>query len=146
MDNVEYEREVIWAWGAVAIGFVLAFMIWGGSDPMNFVCTWGPQVAILIVMGLLRARPAALAGAAFAMAGYLAFFKLWANAYHPNDGLVWLLYLFSMPGGLVAGIAAAVWFGKLNHAPALQAGLGALTLVVAGIAINQIGVQLALAT
>ena len=113
---------------------------------MNFVYTWVPQAVILIVMFLIKARPAAIAGAALALAGYLAFFNWWVITYHATDGLVWLLYLFSLPGGLLAGIAAAMWINKHDERPAIKAGLAAANLMLAGVAINQVSVHLALSS
>jgi hypothetical protein len=40
-------------------GLLLAVMVWGGSHPMNFVFTWGPQAAIPVLMFLIGAPPAA---------------------------------------------------------------------------------------
>ena len=56
MENVSYNREVAFAWGAALLGFVLAFMMWAGRDAMNFIFTWGPQALVLVVMHLLGAR------------------------------------------------------------------------------------------
>jgi hypothetical protein len=136
MDNERYQQEVMLAWGAVLAGLMFAFMIWAGRDLQNFIYTWGAQGVALAIMFFVRARPAAIAGAALAFAGYLAYFK-WYVAHHPSDGLVWLLYLFSLPGGAIGAIAAAILLKKHDERPVSKAVLAAGALVAGGIAINQ---------
>jgi hypothetical protein len=143
MDNESYKREVMWAWGTALSGLMIAFMLWAGGHPMIFVFTWGPQAAVLALMFFIGARPAAIAGAALGFTAFLMFFNWWVDVYVPTDGLVWLLYLFSMPGGLLAGIAAAVRLKIRDERPALNAGFHAATLVLAGIAVNYLSLHLA---
>jgi hypothetical protein len=141
MENEGYRQEVMWAWGAALVGLELAILFWAGRHPMNFAMTWVPQLIVLVVMLLLGARPAAIGGAAIAFAAYLSFFKWWVQNYYPLDGLVWLLYLCSLPGGLIAGIAAAVRFDRDDTRPAIKAGLVAAGMVIGGITVNQLSLQ-----
>lgn len=136
MDNPDYSQEVRWAWGAVLAGALLAVVIWRGQDMMNFVYTWVPQVVALGAMLLIKARPAAVAGAACGFAGYLLFFRWLAATYYIDNGLVWLLYLFSLPGGFVGAIVATTWLHKREHWSANAAALAAAAFVLVGIAIN----------
>jgi len=138
MDNESYRQEKLFAWGAVLAGFVFCFMIWAGSDLMNFVMTWGPQGVAVAIMGLLGARAAAVGGAALAFTGYTSLFHWWVQAQPSPDALVWLLYVFTLPGGLLAGIWMARRLSVLDTRPARQAGLMAALAVGAGIATNHV--------
>ena len=142
MENASYIGEKRAAWCAVLAGFAIALVIWNGRNMMNFVYTWVPQGVVLVAMLLLGARPAALAGAAVALAGYLVFFRWWVFTFYQTDGLVWLLYLFSLPGGLVGGIAVTRWLRNRDEWAPNAAALAAATCVLVGIVVNQICVRL----
>lgn len=144
MENEGYKQEVMWTWGAVLVALEIAIIIWAGKHPMNFAVTWGPQAVVLIVMLLLGARPAAIGGASIAFAAYLGFFKWWVESQYPHDGLVWLLYLMSMPGGAIAGIAAARRFDRDDTRSAIKASMIAAAMVTGGITLNQLSVQAAI--
>jgi hypothetical protein len=146
MDDASHKQEGQLAWGTVVAGLLLAVMIWGGSHPMTFVVTWGPQAAVLLVMFFIGARPAAIAGAALGFAGYLAFFKWWMLTYHPTDGMVWLIYLFSLPGGILAGLLVAMRMNRRDGRPTAKACLTAAAVVIAGTAVNQLSVHIALSS
>ena len=133
MGNEGYKEEVIWAWSTVLVGLALAVIFWAGSHPINFVVMWGPQAAVLAVMFLIKARPAAIAGAALAFAGYLALFRWWDD----EGGLAWLIYTFSLPGGLLGGIAVTKWLRKRDEWPGAAAALATAASVAAGLAIGQ---------
>jgi hypothetical protein len=135
MGNAGYIREVRTAWGAVLAGLLLAAVIWHGADMMNFVVTWVPQAIVVIVMFFIGVRPAALAGAALALAAHILSFHLWVASFTHVDGLAWLLYLTSLPGGLVGGIVAATWLRNRDEWGPLAAGLVSALLVGAGIAV-----------
>ena len=135
MDNAGYIREVRWAWGAVLAGLLVAASTWHGRDIMNFAYTWVPQALVVIVMLFIGARPAALAGAALALAGHFILFHTWVSSFTHVDGLAWLLYLFSLPGGLVGGVLATIWLRKRDEWRPLTAGLAAAMFVGVGIAI-----------
>lgn len=137
VENASYTREVRSAWCAVLAGAVLAVVVWWGRSPMNVVYTWVPQAVALGALFLLCARPAALSGAALAFAGYPGFFhwRVFSNP-HP-DGLAWLFYLFSLPGGLLGGLAAIAWLRKRDEWSAMAAGLFTAVLVIAGIALAE---------
>ncbi len=138
MDNTRSKQEVNWARGSVLAGLAVAVILCGGNQPDLLLYAWVPQALLLIVMAMIGARPAAIGGAAFALTVFLGFFNWWVHKYAANDGLAWLLYVFSLPGGLVASIVVARRLNRLDGRTPLDAGLTAATWVIAAIAINHV--------
>jgi len=138
MDNTRGKQEVNGARAAVLAGLAVAVILCGGDHPDLLLYAWVPQALLLVVMFLIGARPAAVGGAAFALTVFLGYFNWWVHEYAANDGLAWLLYLFSLPGGLVAGIVVALRLDRLDGRTPLDAGLAAATWVIAGIAFNHV--------
>lgn len=136
MDDTRSKQEVNCARGAVLAGLAVAVMLCGGNQPDLLLYAWVPQALLLMVMAMIGARPAAIGGAAFALAVFLGFFNWEVHTYAANDGLAWLLYLFSLPGGLVAGVVVALRLDRFDGRTPLNAGLAAATWVIAGIAVN----------
>jgi hypothetical protein len=132
MDSVRYSREAKLAWCAVMANAALAAVLWRNSHIMNFLYTWGPQGLALGVMFLFGARPAVITAAACVFGSYLGFYRWYIS--DPRDALGWLFYMFSLPGGLVAGIAAAKW-SRVRESSPIAAGLIAAAFVIAGIAV-----------
>lgn len=132
MDSARYSREAKLAWSAVTASAVLAAVLWRNSHIANFCYTWGAQAAALAVMFLFGARPAVITAAACVFASYLGFYRWYIS--DARDALGWLFYLFSLPGGLVGGIAAAKW-SRVRESSPVAAGLIAAAFVIAGIAI-----------
>ncbi len=103
----------------------------------NFLFFWLPQGAIVAVVGLLRSRPAVIAGVALALAIYLAGFGAWILTRRHPESMAWLGYLFSLPGATLAAIGVALWQkGRVVSRP-VRAGLFATLAVLAGVAANQ---------
>jgi hypothetical protein len=144
MDDARYKQEVSWARVAVLAGMVLAVTLCGWNEILIYA--WVPQGLLLLLMSLLGARPAAIGGAAIALAVFLGCFAWWVRTYAENDGMAWLLYLFSLPGGVLAGIAAALRINKRDARPPINAGVAAATWLIAGIAINHLSWYVVLAS
>lgn len=137
MDNTRSKQEVNWARGTVLAGLGAAVILCGGGNhPDLLFYAWVPQAFLLIVMAMIGARPAAIGGAAFALTVFLVFFNWWVHKYAANDGLAWLIYVFSLPGGLVACIVVARRLNRFDGRAPLDAGLAAATWVISGIAVN----------
>ena len=124
-------------WAAVFAGTVLAGVIWHNNHWKNFVYLWSvPQVVTLAVMLFIGARPAALAGAALAHASYLGLFDWYARTYYATDGLIWLRYFFSLPGGFVGSMIVTRLLCHRGEWSSTATALAAAAVVSAGFAIN----------
>jgi len=115
-------------------GAVFAAMFWHHSHITNFLYTWGPQGLALGVMFLFGARPSVITGAAIVFASYLGFYRWYLS--DPRDVMGWLIYTFSLPGGLVGGIVAARW-SRVRESSPIAAGFVAAALIIAGIAVGE---------
>lgn len=104
----------------------------------NFLFFWGPQILILALALFFRPRAAVIAGIAFSLAGYLTLFGLWAFWKPGADGMVWVGYLFSLPGAALGVLAASVLPAGRSGLTALAAGIISSLIVAAGVAINQV--------
>jgi len=123
----------------VVLGFIVTglltskYYFWG-----NFIWYWGPQLGVLAFTWLFRGRPALVAGTAIALAIYFAAFHTWVfTRVHPQS-MMWLIYLFSMPGAVWGTIEAADWLRDRPHLSPFTAGLIGTAAVLTGIALNQL--------
>ncbi len=131
------ERHI--AVAACISGLAVAFLL----SPKNYVLGnmawyWGPHLAVLVLVSMCKPRSAVIAGIAFGMTIYLAAFGMWAlKRLHP-DPMVWLGYLFTLPGALAgAGIALYIQKREANLGP-LATTMAALCCVLLAITFNQI--------
>ena len=115
---------------------VFAFMLSARDNWWNFLLTWPPQAAVLVIMLFIGARAAAITGATLAFAVHLGTFDGWIDTRYPNDDQVWFLYWLSFPGGLLAAAGVAGRINDQDDRSALEAGLIGAAAVIVGIFIN----------
>jgi ABC-type sulfate transport system permease component len=104
----------------------------------NFLFFSGPQLLMLAFVLLFRPRAPVVAGIAFSLALYLGLFGAWVFTRTHPESMAWLGYMFSLPGGVVGAVLAAVLSRKRPDLGSLAAGLAAAALVAAGIIVNQV--------
>ena len=133
--RVERHIAVAACISSLAVAFLLS--------PKNYVFGtmawyWGPHLAVLALVSMCKPRSAVIAGAAFGMTIYLAAFGMWAfTRVHP-DSMVWLGYLFTLPGALAgAGVALYIQNRETDLGP-LAATMTALCCVLLAITFNQV--------
>lgn len=136
MNKASNTVEVIVAWCAVLTSLAVAAFLWYRAPTANLVYTWTPQAIALGILFLIRARPAAIAGAALVFTGYLAGFHSWVFGMKHPDSMAWLIYTFSLPGGLVGGVVATIWLRKRDGWSVAAVGLTTAAWVMAGITIG----------
>jgi hypothetical protein len=132
-------REVGLAFGSVLSGVVIAAVLASGGSffVSNFLWYWVPQACVLILLWLLKARPATFAGVAIALALYLGAFGWWLFSRGHPESLAWLGYLFSLPGAAIAAVSVALWLRGRRGWGALLVGSFAAGAVLVGIIVNQ---------
>jgi hypothetical protein len=131
------ERKL--AISALVLGLLVAALLAqkGANFLPNLGFFWLSQIIALSLCLPFRPRPAVIAGAAFALATYLAGFALWV-ATHPNSaGPVWFGYLFSLPGAAVGAIAAALLLRDRFRYGVAIAILSTAGLALLGLLLNQ---------
>lgn len=103
----------------------------------NFAYFWLPQAAIVGLLLVMRAHLAAVAACAVILAAYLAAFGAWVSTLPASQALVWLGYLFSLPGAAIGAFVAV--FVPAPHAMQSTPGVGlfAAALTFVGLSINQ---------
>jgi hypothetical protein len=132
-------REINVACVSVLLGVVVAAALAPRTSFFlsNFLWYWVPQACVLILLWPLKARPAAVAGVAIALALYLGAFGWWLLSRRHPESLAWLGYLFSLPGAALAAVGAALWLRGRTGWSALFAGCFAAGAVLVGIIVNQ---------
>lgn len=70
------------------------------------------QIGALLLLLPFKPRPAAIGGAALALAIYLAAFGYWLFSRQHPESMAWLGYLFSLPGALIGGVLGSLWLTR----------------------------------
>jgi hypothetical protein len=97
----------------IALGLLVSFAL-APKDELflqNFSFYWGSQLAVILLILLLRPRPAIVATLSFVLATILLGFRIWIatrSRYRP-DGGVWFLYLVLLCGAAIGGLGSAWW-------------------------------------
>jgi hypothetical protein len=133
-------REISAACASVLSGVMVAATLASLASTFlaNFLAYWVPHaVVLLLLFWPLRARSATVAGVAVALALYLGAFGSWLLSRRHPESLAWLGYLFSLPGGALAAIGAALWLRGRTTWRAWPVGCFAAGAVLLGIIINQ---------
>lgn len=132
-------REAAVGWFAVGIGVFVAAALapWTQYFAGNFFYYWLPQLAVLMAMWFLKARPAALAGASLILAAYLYIFDWWFFANGRGDAMAWIGYLSSLPGALIGAVAATLWMRGRHSWGGAAVGAAVFVAILFGIAVNQ---------
>ena len=110
MKYATKEPELLLSLCAVAFGvFVaIAFAPKNNYFVLNFAWTWLPHLGIFGLLKIFKFRPAIFAGSAIVLALYLLFFGAWVFLKDP-DSLIWLGYLFSLPGAAIGAMIAGLY-------------------------------------
>jgi hypothetical protein len=102
-SNILARERTIAATGLVASALAAALAYpRDGHYLLGGMWLWGGELIVLALPWLLRARPAATGGAAFAMALHLACFNVWRLSTAPRDSMAWLFYYLALPGAVLA--------------------------------------------
>ncbi|MBI4996260.1 MAG: hypothetical protein HZC22_05045 [Rhodocyclales bacterium] len=125
--------SVVLAWPAPA-DYVLA----------NATFFWGSQLAVLAVIAFFRPSPLVIAGAAIALAIFLAAFGAWVFSLPHSEGEVWIGYVICLPGALIGAKLASDFVVRRFDLSALRAVSAVTGMVLAGIAANLAIVAMAL--
>ncbi|WP_152004714.1 hypothetical protein [Desulfoluna spongiiphila] len=103
-------KELLLALYAVAFSVFVAIAFAPKNNYFfpNFAWTWLPQLGIFGLLIVFKFRPAILAGSAIVLALHLLFFGTWVFS-KDLDSLIWLGYLFSLPGAVIGSIIAGLY-------------------------------------
>lgn len=124
---------------AVVITFIAAIVVMPQSGYVLTTLAWFalPQLVIIAVVTVIARSGMAALGVAVGLAAWLVWFRVWVMT-QPPDGLIWLSYHFSLPGGVLGALVAA-FMVRRHRAPLTpwrHFAFGALDTVL-GIAANQ---------
>lgn len=103
----------------------------------NFLFFWGSQILVLAFALAFRPRAAVVAGIAFSLALYLGLFGAWVFTRTYPESMIWLGYVFSLPGAVVGAVLVALLLQRQPSFGPFAAALLAAASVAAGITINQ---------
>ena len=106
--------------------------------PMNLGYFWIPHGVILGLLYFTGTRNAVLSGCALALTAHLVALSAYAHVDKQRDGILWLWYLFSMPGAALGAIAAALAARTRPHHGAVSLACIAAVLLVLGVLVNQV--------
>jgi len=96
------------------------------------------QIGMLALLLPFKPRPAIVAGAAFALAVYLAAFGTWQFTRSSPQSMSWLGYVFSLPGAAICTVVVAIVLrGQAKLRPFAAACISA-GAVLGGIFVNQV--------
>ncbi len=109
----------------------------GANFLPNLAFFWLSQLAVLALALPFRPRPAVIGGGALALAVYLGAFAAWLALHPDRAGLIWLGYLFSLPGAAVGAIVATLLLRDRVKYSAVVASCIASGLALVGVLINQ---------
>jgi hypothetical protein len=99
------------------------------------------QILVVIIALIFQPRPAAVGGVAIAISLYLAAFWAWTQTIPPRlSGLVWLGYLFSLPGAVLGALVIIGWLKTRPQMASFAAFCISVAAVIVGVSINQAAV------
>ena len=140
MNNTTQSREYLIALSAALLGIIVAIFLPPKDIYFfsNFMWYWLPQLGIIILLLILKASPSTIGGAAFVLALYPLAYYTWVMHHKDGEGLVWLGYLFSLPGGVLGSFVALAYLKyKIHKNYLVITGMSAL-FTFFGLLINQI--------
>ena len=106
----------------------------------NFIFYWLPQLIIISLLLILKYRLAVVSGCAFIMALYLVLYGAWVSS-QPKDGLIWLGYVFSIPGAALGALAAGYFLKVRIRETTVFIAIAVTSLASAvGVIVNQAAV------
>ena len=139
MPAVQLSAEQYAALACTSLGLVVSIVLAPKTTFFlgNVAFFWLPQVVVLsIVLVFSRSAPV-MAGAAFALALYLAAFGTWIHTKSHLGGNEWAGYILSLPGACIAAVVAAAVVRHYPHLSPLATGAVATAATLSGVAINQ---------
>lgn len=124
---------------SVLPGLFVAIALAAGSTYFvaNAAFYWGSQIAVLAISFLLKPRPITIAGAAIALAVYLAAFGGWLFTRTHAEALAWFGYVLSLPGALFGIWAACTLLRHRSGLGLFAAAILSFGVVSACLAVNQ---------
>lgn len=94
------------------------------------------MLAVAGIAWLVSRSTATAVGAGAAVLLYFVLYTVWVHS-QPPDGLIWLGYVFSLPGALLGGLIGAVIARDYRTRPVRVALCIGLLAIAFGIAANQ---------
>jgi hypothetical protein len=101
----------------------------------NFAWYWFPAAGVVSLLAAAGAKSGVLAGCSLALTTFLFTYHFWVQSLHSPGGLVWLGYLFAMPGAIAGALFAYFWF-KNRNTSLMLATLVATSCTVFGLVLN----------
>lgn len=136
--QINSEKEKWFAHIALAAAVVACAAIapWDQFFLPNFLYFVVPSVVVWVIGLIFKVRPVITTGAILGFAAFVVLFYLALEIYG-GDSMAWLLYVFSLPGGLIAYIAVAFVAAKrLSHVPTIPAFFLSLAALVVGLFVS----------
>lgn len=108
----------------IVLGFAASFVLAPKDEFFfpNFLFYWGSQLSVVVLILLLRPKPAVVTAMSVILVAILLGFKmwLWSRADLKPDGLVWLLYLVLLFGAAIGGLGATWWLRRKRNLTSIQ--------------------------
>jgi len=101
----------------------------------NFVWYWLPLALVVALPVVAGAGRGIVVGCALALSGFLFAYHAWVQSLAHSEGLIWLGYLFALPGAVIGVFVGYLWC-KLRPASVAIAAAIALIATAGGLALN----------